>query len=113
MELSTKQQESIKYLKSVIKPNSIVYIVQNSVSNSGMTRRLDLFIKTKGSRLQRITWEVSNILEWNLNDRGLKVGGCGMDMHFHTMNVLTSYLYPRGSKNFNGNGGSCINWQSL
>ena len=61
-----------------------------------------------------ITYDVNTLLEWGINDAGLKVSGCGMDMHFHTMDCLTYALYgtvkPEG---FKGNGGSCLNWQSL
>jgi len=116
----TKQEktrdEAIKTLKQVykLKPNSTIIVNQTSVSSSGMTRRLELYIVNKKSnRLDRITYLVGDVLDWNVNDTGLKVQGCGMDMHFHTVSTLSHYMFGIEDKAYTGNGGSCMNWQSI
>lgn len=112
--MKTLQKEAKTYLKTIIKPTTKIFVVQNSVSSSGMSRRLDLYVyNQKSNSLQCITGYAGDLMEWSYNNKGLLVKGCGMDMHFHTVDVLTSYPFPRGSKNFKGNGGSCLDWQSL
>ncbi len=97
-----------------MKPSSKIYIVQNHVSKSGMTRRLAIYAKARGEHLCNITDLVGELLGWHVNDNGLKVVGCGMDMHFHTASCLSRALFDkRRVKTFKGNGGSCLDWQTL
>jgi hypothetical protein len=58
----------------------------NSVSRSGMTRRIE-FYAAKGNEISRIGYFMSKILEWpyDVDKGGFRVGGCGMDMIFHTI----------------------------
>jgi len=75
-----------------------VYCIIRSVSASGMSRAIDLFIVDAFSgnnppHLVRITYPASVILDWKLHKReGMTVHGCGMDMCWHTVDCLQRSL---------------------
>lgn len=75
-------------------PGETIYVIQRSVSKSGMSRKLDLYIMRSGTLL-RITWSVAQLLRWSYdkNKDALTVGGCGMDMHFHTVYCLSGAYF--------------------
>lgn len=89
-------------LRKMIEPGSTVYVVQKHVSSSGMLRILRLAVieaeikdgKVE-ARLRDITRLAALALGWkdNLDKGGLEVGGCGMDMHFHTVYSLARAIY--------------------
>ena len=91
-------------------------IVINSVSRSGMTRRMAVYSMKDHDYL---TYSVARALNWSMNDDGIKVGGCGMDMCFHLADTLTWALFGEARYQLSkdgklpGNGGSCINWKVL
>lgn len=60
--------------------------IVNSVSRSGMSRRIEFYGAEKGE-ISRIGYYMSKILEWpyNVDKGGFLVSGCGMDMIFHTL----------------------------
>ena len=70
-----------------------------SVSSSGMSRKI-MFIRIKHNSIENITpeiaWLTGNSLigdykDGKYTDNGLNVGGCGMDMVFHTLyNALSN-----------------------
>lgn len=62
-----------------------------------MYRRLDLYVIERG-KLERITYSAAIVIDWPINDDGIGVSGCGMDMHFHTVYTLARYLFPKGFK---------------
>ena len=108
--IDKKKQEAIDKLKQLI-DKKIVYMVQYHVSSSGMTR----YIKIYNHDMQNITSYVDDFLQWGQDKKqwGLKVWGCGMDMHFHTAYCL-SYIYDEEErKELTGNGGGCLEWKSL
>ena len=85
---------------------STVFVIQRHVSSSGMQRQLDLYILpsveaiTKYAHIEnniprRITYQVAQALQWVYNEKWetVQVGGCGMDMHFHTVYSLSYALY--------------------
>ena len=94
-----------------------VFVVQRSVSRSGMSRALDLYIlpsynaensvtfKNEQIYPLRITYLVAQALQWTYSDKhdALLLTGCGMDMHFHTVYSLSSVLFPELSTS-NGSG---------
>lgn len=95
-----QQQEAIEDLRERLTPGQDIYVVQRSVSRSGMSRRVDLFYistRTYGPDLVRFTWSAARALNWPLNDVGLRVDGAGMDMHFHTVYSLGRKLWPDGT----------------
>ena len=112
---TAKQLEAKKWLKQYIKPTTTLIINMTKVSSSGMTRRMKVYLVNKNSgRLQNITYWIADLTGINENDDGLKVGGCGMDMTFWLADYITSYLFNKKAvKTFGGNGGSCLDWQTI
>lgn len=108
------KQAIINLKKEYIKPTSKIYVVQKAISQSGMMRTLQLYVLKQGY-MYNITNLVGKALDWRYTKDGLKVGGCGMDMHFHTIYCLTDVLYgfDNNIKSFKGNGGNTLDWQSL
>lgn len=103
------RQEAMIKLARIFDNTSTVYVVQKSVSKSGMTRRLRLYTcglaRSGEYEMLNITADVADLLGWSINELGIKVTGCGMDMHFHTVYTLSSILYgknPDGSYNQEG-----------
>ena len=89
-----ERQESINYLKDMLKEGDRLYTTVNHVSKSGMTR----YIKTiliRDNKPLYLDYHISKVLDWPLNDKynGIKVGGCGMDMGFHLVYTLSACLF--------------------
>lgn len=86
-----KEMEQLRhadYLQEMlcnIKPDSegkiAIYCIIGSVAKSGMSRRIKLFI-VEEEKIIRISHLASKVLELNLNDNGIRIDGCGMDMGF-------------------------------
>lgn len=76
-----------------IKDNSLVYVVIKNVSKSGMTRKIDFYIKVKETDyLQNINQELNEVLDWGIDKNGhLIVKGCGMDMVWYALNQYTEH----------------------
>lgn len=87
-------------LREILPPGSQVLVLQRHMARSGMTRWLDLYATVDGE-LRRITEQAATAMgdrTYYRDDSGwtLKVGGCGMDMHFHTVYSLSRALYADG-----------------
>jgi hypothetical protein len=94
--------ESARYLRKRINPGDTVSTIVRNVSRSGMARRISLFIVDEG-KIDDITWEVARVMGdpikqrgQYVQDAGLFVSGCGMDMCFHTVYNLGRILFPDG-----------------
>lgn len=76
-----------------MKRGTIVYTVLRSVSDSGMSRTLDLYVVIH-HEIVRITWSVAQALEWTYDRRkeALRVRGCGMDMGHHVVCSLSRVI---------------------
>ena len=83
-------------LTHYVSEGDTVYTVLRSVSSSGMSRTLSLKVAKEGKILD-LTYYAAIVLEWPLvevnGSRALRVGGCGMDMGFHTVYTLSSVLF--------------------
>lgn len=79
---------------------STIYVVQRSVSSSGMSRVLDLFVVVDGDIRYLRSLADDDRMPFKRNKRsthdGFVVGGTGMNMHFHI-------VYTIGAA-FRGNG---------
>ena len=84
--------QAIDDLRKQLKPGATLKTILMKVSASGMTRR----IKVMDPKGNNITWLVSKATGRDMNDDGLKVSGCGMDMGFHLVYTLSHTLYPKG-----------------
>lgn len=93
------QKEAIKSLRKFCKPNTTVYTITRHVSQSGMFRRISAFVLYQ-KKLICLDWyiERTGLFSRGKDDYGLKVSGCGMDMHFHVVYELGRVLYPKGFK---------------
>jgi len=65
----------------------LVYTSIGSVAKSGMSRRIKLYVVNDGDII-RVSHLVAKILELNLNDNGVRIDGCGMDMGFAMVDSL-------------------------
>ena len=93
--------EAVNILKEWgIAPGIEVYGKVNHVSSSGMSRNIGLYAILDG-RIVNISYHAARAMEWGYKDDyngGVKVGGCGMDMIFHTIDTL-SWAMGYGSLN--------------
>lgn len=100
MSTKTEQAEAINQLREILNPGDTVHTVLRHVSSSGMTRHISVVIVRDGEPVD-ISWSVARAMGWTLaetrsTNRGVKVGGCGMDMGFHLVYSLSRTLYPEG-----------------
>jgi len=86
-------------LTSWLKPGSTVYTSVKRVARSGMSRHISLYIVRNGE-IYDITYYVGVLTDRQRNSDtgGLVVGGCGMDMGFHTVYGLSRRLFADGFK---------------
>lgn len=101
--LSKKEQKQADFdyakkqlLDYYLNEGDTVYTVLRSVSPSGMSRTISLKV-ARGGQILDLTYFASVVLGWSLveknGSRALRVGGCGMDMGFHTVYTLASVLF--------------------
>lgn len=94
--------EAIEKLRAILKPGDTVYTILNSVSRSGMNRRISLCVGS-GKDVNNITWQVARALQEPVKNRsgyvqdvGISVSGCGMDMGFDLVYNLSRVLFASG-----------------
>jgi hypothetical protein len=101
--LSKKEQKKADYeyakkqlLDYYLNEGDTIYTIIRSVSASGMSRTISLKV-ARGGQILDLTYFASVVLGWPLveknGSRALRVGGCGMDMGFHTVYTLASILF--------------------
>ena len=68
------------------------YAIVNSVSRSGMSRRIEYYCVDDYKTIQRIGYYIARICgyPYSVDKGGLSVGGCGQDMIF---SVLSNFNY--------------------
>jgi hypothetical protein len=80
--------QCIEKVLALLENVDTVYGIVRHVSASGMNRDIDLYIITD-NRPVYLTGYASTILDYPMaKSRGMKVGGCGMDMVFHCVSSL-------------------------
>lgn len=85
------QQEAVQKLQGLLKKDSTVYTMVRSVSASGMSRQISLFI-IQGGRLLSLDFYVSKALGLQYKT-GVVIRGCGMDMGFALVYNLARTLF--------------------
>ena len=108
-EREAQQAESLAYLRRILPPGSTVHTILRHRARSGMFRRISLVVATtdgKGNAtVEDITWHAARA--WGqpvkqrgkyVQDAGLAVGGCGMDMGFHLVNNLSYTVHGHKDK---------------
>ena len=104
MKYSKEERENAAaHLRKVLKDGDTVYTVLRSVSRSGMFRRIDLYYIDDSDymrranngrpRMQYLSGYAAVVMGIPRNDKGLGVGGCGMDMGFHLVGNLAAALF--------------------
>ena len=86
----------IDELRELCPSGSTVYTVLRSVSASGMSRKLDLYV-IRDNEPSRITWHVCRLgvagMSYDLRAEAARIAGAGMDMGFHAVYSLSSVLH--------------------
>lgn len=92
--------EAADMLRRYLQPGSVVYATVRTVSRSGMSRRIDLYtIATDADRdggrpwLAYLSGLAGAVLGWPVNDDGVRVDGCGMDMRHHVVECLSFAIF--------------------
>jgi hypothetical protein len=91
--------EAADMLRRYLQPGSVVYATTRKVSRPGMTRRIDLYTIVADDRdggrpwLARLSFHAAAVLGWPVNDDGVRVDGCGMDMRWHLVEALSFALF--------------------
>jgi hypothetical protein len=82
---------------------STLYTICESVSRSGMSRKIRLVVLKADKETGKIytlhpNYSASVLLDKKApkNSEGISVGGCGMDMGFHLVYSLASAIYGDG-----------------
>lgn len=89
--------QCIEKVRAMLENVDTVYGIVRHVSASGMSRDIDLYIIADNCPVY-LTGYASTILNYPLaKSRGMKVGGCGMDMVFHCVSSL-AYAIGRDYK---------------
>ena len=89
-------------LRALLTPGAKVYCILRSVSPSGMSRTISLYVKSKGD-MRNIDSLSADVLGYKLSKKeGLLVSGCGMDMGFHLVYSLGCALWPDGTGTHHG-----------
>lgn len=90
------REQNIRNLLGILKPGQTVYTSVKTVSRSGMSRVILLYV-AEGNSIRNISGYVATALDWPGDQDGVKVGGWGMDMGFHTVYTLGRVLWPKGT----------------
>jgi hypothetical protein len=87
-----EQADAIATLKNCgIADGATLYTCLKSASTSGMSRRVGVYAVIDG-RIVSLTYHVSKALGLPLNDNGVLIKGCGMDMGFWLSQQLSTVL---------------------
>lgn len=109
-----EKEEAKRRLLDIIQPEATLIMTIPKVSRSGMSRRINVYIPSSDEeRYLFLNYYISELLELPLNEDGLLVKGCGMDMTFWLADALTYALWrdekPKGLKG-NFCRGGCLNY---
>lgn len=90
----------LKAIKGRSKKPLKVYAIVNSVSRSGMSRRIEFYTVINGN-ISRIGYRIAAVLDYgyDVDKGGLNVSGCGMDMIF---SVLSNLNYKMAKLDYPG-----------
>ena len=93
---AAEKAEAINQIRKYVRPGDTVYGIVREVSRSGMSRTIDLYAvnrKDKDRPLAYLTGYAAKVLGYTRKDRGMLVGGCGMDMVFHCIYSLARAIF--------------------
>jgi hypothetical protein len=92
-----EREKAITDLRELLKPGDTIWTVLRHVSRSGMSRAIDCYLLHDGDR-DWLSYRIAKACGIPFSDKrdALTVGGCGMDMGFHTVYTLSRVLFPNG-----------------
>ena len=98
MKTLSSKDEARKILRQYIRPGDTVYTVLRHVSSSGMFRVISPVVIRRGGDIRDFSRAACNLLGERYNERheGVPMGGCGMDMGFNLVYLMSTALYPKG-----------------
>lgn len=89
-------------LHQLLVPGDKVYCILRSVSSSGMSRAISLYVKSAGD-MRNVDSLIADALGYKLaKQAGVMVSGCGMDIGFHLVYSLGCALWPNGTGTHHG-----------
>lgn len=95
--LVLRKEQSRKTLLTMLKPGQTVFTVCRSVSSSGMSRRISLYIVHDGD-MRCLDHAAADVTGYKNSEKGgLTLTGCGTDMGFHLVETLGRVLWPDGT----------------
>ena len=94
-ERRTYRQEALERLRGWLKPGQTVHTITRHVSTSGMTRDIAAFTIVDGD-MKDLTYSIAQALGERVVNDGVRLSGCGMDMHFALVYDLGYALWPNG-----------------
>ena len=95
-EQAARKEYAVELLRRHLEAGKTVYTQVNSVSSSGMSRRIRCYIAIVDDgkpEIMDISYHVSQVCGYSLNDAGLLVKGCGMDMGFEVVYSLSMAIF--------------------
>jgi hypothetical protein len=92
-----EREASFNYLCDVCPPGTTVYTMLVSVSRSGMSRTMRVFV-VHDSIIVNITHHVARVIDYRMRDGAMVVKGCGMDMGYHVVHSLSYALHGMVNK---------------
>jgi hypothetical protein len=94
-----ERAEAVEMAHKLLKPGDTVHTILRHVSRSGMLRRISpvrIWQEGQTYHLDHLANCIINGTRSVDNGDGVPMGGCGMDMGFELVYVLSRYLYPNG-----------------
>jgi hypothetical protein len=92
-----EKQEYIEKLRELLKPGDTLHTVLRSVSSSGMSRNIDVYLIRDGEPQWLSSWICKATgMSFNKKRGCIRIGGCGMDMGFNIVYELSYRLFPDG-----------------
>jgi hypothetical protein len=97
-EIEQEREGAIEKLRALFAGDDkpVIHTIIRHVSASGMSRDISLIYVKEGA-IHNITYWGALALDWKLSEksgnRAIRVGGCGMDMGFHTVYTLSRVIY--------------------
>lgn len=70
----------------------IPYATVTSVSRSGMSRYIKIYVVDAYKEIRNITYHIAVLLGEPYNDKGVRINGVGMDMIFHSLYRLNGAM---------------------
>ena len=105
---ATDRTEALTELRKILSPGQTVYTVLRSVSASGMSRTMDLFIIDTDSNgvpwIRCISWLAAKAcgFTWCSRNDAIRRNGCGMDMGHDTVSHMGYTVWPDGTPESHG-----------